>query len=411
MKEFAIFLTAFALIACAGLAHAGDSPQFRGPNRDGCFDEKGLLKTWPESGPALLWKCKGLGKGYSSVSVVKDKLYTSGMSEDNTGSLFILNTDGAVEKKIPYGPETLNKQAPGTRSTPTIDGDRAYLLSGLGVLYCFDLTKGEKLWEVNTLERFGAETISWDIAESPLIDGENVIFTPGGKDATFAALNKKTGATVWTTKGLADKTSYCSPVIVTYASKRLLLGETGGNIVCADPDTGDLLWNYEQKAPWDIHANTPIYSDGCIYYTAGSKAGGGLLALSQDASSVTSKWKDKNLDCLHHGVILADGYLYGTGEKNSYLMCLEFATGNLAWSSKEVGQGAIILADGMLYIYEGPEAGVVDLVKATSSGFERAGRFKITDGEAQHWAHPVVANGALYIRHGDVLMAYDVKQR
>lgn len=395
------------VVAC--VAYAGDSPQFRGPNRDGKFDEQGLLKAWPENGPPVAWVAKGLGKGYASVSVVNGKIYVPGMLEEDTGYVFVLNAaDGAIERKIAYGKETLTKEAPGPRSTPTLDGDRLYLMSGLGVLYCIDLAKGEKQWEVNVFERFNAENATWNLAESVLVDGNRVICTPGGKDASMAALDKMTGATIWTTQSLGDKAAYCSPTIITHKGRRILLTVTEKFVAGADAETGALLWTFGHKTAWNIHAVTPLYQDGLIYYVGGSGAGGGALELSQDGSAVTSKWTDTNLDCIHHGVVLVDGYLYGTGEKHNYLMCLEMATGKLMGSSKEIGQAAVVCADGMLYTYEGPKTGIVSLVKPAPNGFERTGTFTVAEGTDKHWAHPTIANGRLYIRHGDTLIAYNV---
>jgi outer membrane protein assembly factor BamB len=251
----------------------------------------------------------------------------------------------------------------------------------------------------------------WHLAESVLVDGDRVICTPGGKDAVFAALDKATGNTIWTTGGVDDNTSYCSAALATHGGRRLLLNNTAKYVVGADADTGALLWTFQHKTPWGIHAVTPLYKDGLVYYVGGEKAGGGVLELSPDGTSVTSKWASLDLDCLHYGIVLDNGYLYGTGEKNDYLMCVEMTTGKVAWSAKEVGQGATVYADGMLYVYEGPKAGIVDLVKADPAGFQRTGSFSVTEGNGKHWAHPAIANGRLYIRHGDALVAYNIGAR
>lgn len=411
MKKSWIAVLTALVIACLTPAFAGDSPQFRGPNRDGKFEETGLLQEWPENGPPVLWVAKGIGKGYASLSVVNGKIYVPGMTDDQNGNLYVLNTNGSIEQTIPYGKETTDKQAPGARSTPTIDGDRAYLLSGLSALCCIDLTKGTKVWEVNLLERFKGQMPQWTFAESLLVDGDRVICTPGGPDAGVAALNKMTGETIWTTKGLSDTASYCAPVIASHKGRRILLTETSKFVVGIDADTGGLLWTHGHETDYDIHAVTPIYDNGLVYYTGGYGSGGGCLELSDDGASIAVKWTDKNLDCQHHGVVLVDGHLYGTGHKKGQLMCIEMATGKLMWSTKDVSQGVVIFADGMLYVYEGPKAGIVNLVKAVPTGFERAGQFKVTEGTDNHWAHPVIANGVLYIRHGDSLIAYDIKQK
>jgi outer membrane protein assembly factor BamB len=394
-------------------AQAGESPQFRGPHRDGKFEESGLLKTWPEGGPKKLWVANGIGKGYSSASVAGGKIYATGMREEEMGVLSIFDLTGKLERTIPYGKETMEKQAPGARSTPTLDGERVYFLSGLGVLYCIDLDKGAVKWDANVLERFGGQLPMWHIAESVLIDGNRAICTPGGKQGVLAALDKMTGETVWATTGLEDSASYCSTAIFTHNGKRILTTATAGTIVGVDPDTGKLLWSFAHKGPYDIHGVTPIYKDGLLYYVAGDGFGGGALELSADGASVAPKWENKSLDCLHHGVVLVDGYLYGAGYKGGgALECLEMATGKVMWSTKDVTQGDVVYADGMLYVYEGPKLGVVNLVKAQPNAFERTGSFTVTDGgDDKHWAHPTIADGTLYIRHGDALVAYDLREK
>lgn len=404
-----VFLLQALLVMVVALgAVADDSPQFRGPNRDGKFPETGLMKAWPETGPAMVWVAKGLGKGYSSASVAKGKIYVTGMDAEQNGAVFVLTTDGAIERKIPYGKEYAVGDNAGPRSTPTIDGDRLYLLSALGVVLCIDLTSDQIVWSVDVLAKFGGKNNEWSLSESLLIDGDRLICTPGGVDAGLAALNKMTGETIWTTKGLSDMASYVSPCIVEHNGRRILLTETSKMVVCADADTGALLWTHEHLTEYDIHVCTPIYDAGVIYYTAGYGSGGGALELAPDATSVTQKWTDKTLDCQHHGVILENGHLFGTGHRRQQLTCLEMASGKVVWQSKEIKQGSIVYAEGMLYIYEGAKSGIVSLVKAIPTGFERTGQFVVTEGTDQHWAHPTIANGRLYIRHGDALIAYDI---
>jgi len=390
------------------MAFGEDSPQFRGADRTGVFKEEGLMTAWPPDGPPVAWVAKGFGKGYSSAVVAGGRIYVTGMPEEEVGMVYVLDLDGIILKKFTYGKETVEKQAPGPRSTITIDGDKGYLLSGLGVLSCVDLTQGAVVWSVDMLERFHAKNTMWHIAESVLVDGDKVLCTPGGPDTTVAALNKTTGETVWKTRSLDDKTSYCSPVIAVHNGRRLLLTATDKYIVGVDADTGELLWSHEQKVPWGIHANTLVYKNGLVHYMAGDNKGGGALELSPDGSAVTLKWTDTNLSALHHGAVEVGGYLYGTNNKPSSLACLEMATGKLLWRTEEIGEGATVSADGMLYIYEGPKKGVVSLVKAKPDGYERTGVFTVTEGTDNHWAHPTIANKRLYIRHGDALIAYDI---
>lgn len=400
-----VLLAATALLQTA---HGDDVPQFRGPQRDGQFTETGLLKAWPAEGPPLAWKAEGIGRGYSSVAVVNGVVYTAGMGEYNQGYLTALDLSGKTLWKTAYGPETLEAQAPGSRATPTVDGDRIYLLSGVGVAYCLALADGKKLWEVDLNTRFKAAPVEWVFSESLLVHGDRVFATPGGPDASVVALNKMTGETLWTSKGLSEVSAYCSPTIFTFGGREVLCTMTADSIVGIDAKDGTVLWVHAHKTPWKIHANTPVASGNLIYYSSGSGAGGGALEVSADGSSVTQKWLDKTLDSLHKGVVLVDGYIYGTGEKNNKLVCLELATGEVMWQAPEVTQGNIIYADGMLYVYEGPKKGVVNLVKASPAGFERTGTFEIPHSRDKHWANPAIADHKLFIRYDGILYAYDI---
>lgn len=407
MRTLTVVVAAFAMLSAT--AFATDSLQFRGPDRSGIFPEKGLLQTWPEGGPAVAWVTEGLGKSYSSVDVMGNTLYTLGTLEDGQGYIFALDLAGKVLNKVAYGVETEDKQAPGSRTTPTIDGDRLYLLSGPGVLSCWKLPALEKVWEVDVLKTFNGPKIDWDLAESVLVDGNMVFATPGGPDASVVALDKMTGKTIWTSKGLSDKASYCAPIIINHKGKRILVTETAKLVVGLDPASGKLLWSHPHETNYDIHAVTPVYADGLLYYSGGYGSGGGAVAIADDGNSVTPKWQDKTLDCQHHGVVLIGGYLYGTGhESNNGLVCIEMKTGKVMWKTKEVTQGVTIAADGLLYVYEGPKAGVLSLIKPSPEGLQRISSFKVTQGTDKHWSHPMIANGRLYVRHGQALIAYDI---
>lgn len=400
---------ALSILLAAGVV--AESPRFRGPNGDGHFSATGLLDTWPADGPPVAWTAEGLGSGYSSVAAANNLLYLTGMTPDQTGHLYIVDLEGRRTGVIPYGPETTDDQATGPRATPTVEGDRAYILSGLGVVYAFDLANRSVLWQANILERFDAENVQWTFAESLLLDGDNLICTPGGSLGVVVALNKHTGDTVWAMKEISDKASYCSPVIINHKGRRILVTMTATNVLGIDPASGALLWNHGHRTDYDIHAVSPVYGDGLLYYTGGYGSGGGALQLSDDGNSVTQAWLDKTLDCQHHGVVLVDGYLYGTSHKRPALVCLELATGKVIWSDREVSQGSTVYADGMLYIYEGPRSGKVVLVKPSPEGLEIRGQFSVTAGTDRHWAHPTIAQGKLFIRRGDALVAYDITKK
>ena len=400
-------------LACALLfgtmAAAADWPQWGGPNRDGISPETGLLKEWPEGGPKLLWSTDGLGQGYSSVSVVGGMIYATGIVGGN-GFFFALNTDGGIVWKLKYGPEW-RQNFPNSRTTPTIEGDRAYLMSGLGTVVCIDLDKHEVKWSVDTAKKFGGRNITWGIAESPLICGDMVICTPGGKDASLVALDKKTGETIWQTKELSDRSAYCSPMRIKDDQKDLIVTMTESNIVGVNTEDGTVLWKHPYRGPCQAHPNTPLYHKGRIYVSSGYNAGGVALNLAADGTSVEVAWPDKKLDVHHGGVVLVDGHVYGANWLNNNAgnwVCITWDKGELKYETPWKNKGSIICADGMLYCYE-EKTGTVGLVEATPDEFKVVGSFVVPKGEGEHWAHPVIAGGRLYIRHGGTLMAYDIK--
>ncbi|MFA6239404.1 MAG: PQQ-binding-like beta-propeller repeat protein [Candidatus Hydrogenedentales bacterium] len=399
------------ILVCSASAWGADSPQFRGPDRDGIFPEKGLLQAWPEGGPTLAWKTEGIGGGYAAASVAGDTIYVSGMLEDEVGYIFALDLAGKMKWKAPYGAETLDEKATGARSTPTIDGDRIYVMSGLGVLTCMSTADGKPVWQVEAKKVFGGQDTSWAIAESVLVDGDLVFCTPGGPDASVVALNKMTGKTVWTTKGLSEPHAYCSPDVFQFEGHRVLVTMTAKSVVGIDVKDGAVLWTHKHETDYDIHAVTPVLQGNMLYYTGGYGSGGGMLEVSKDGASVSPIWSDKNLDCQHHGVVVLDGYIYGAGHNSGSLFCLELATGKVMWNAEEISQAVVVCADGMLYTYEGPKKGIVSLVKASPEKFEKLGSFVVAKGRDKHWAHPAIANGRLYVRYEGVLYAYDIKAK
>jgi outer membrane protein assembly factor BamB len=411
VKRIARIITAAVVLSVALTALGADWPQFRGPNRDGKSGETGLLKSWPAGGPKLLWTSDvKLGAGFSSVTIAKGVIYTTGMI-DKEEFLFALGLDGKLKwKSASYGPSA-ECYSPGARSIPTIDGDNIYVMSSKGNIACFQAADGKAKWAVDTAEKFGAKVPRWGIAESILIIGDMAICTPGGPDATMVALNKLTGATIWRTKGLSDISAYCSPILIKEAKKNLIVTMTGENVIGVSPDSGKVLWKHPYRGRCQAHAVSPAYSDGQIFITSGYGDGAVMLKLSTDGKSVKVAWKDKDYDTHHGGVIVVDGYVYGStwdGNKTGNWICAEWKKGKVQFDKKWKCKGSMVFAEGMLYCYE-EQGGTVGLVKADPKGFEVISSFKVTAGDGKHWAHPAVVNGVLYIRHGNALMAYDVK--
>lgn len=378
--------------------------QWRGPNRDGIYPEQNLLKKWPEYGPELLWVADGLGKGFSSAAVTRNRLYVSGML-DSTGFVFCLNLKGEELWRKPYGQEWSQGQ-PGARGTPALVDDRLYVISGVGKAVCLNVETGNIIWSVDLVEKFGAVLPDLGMCESPLIDGENIICTAGGPKAIMVALNRHNGSTIWVCEGNGDKSSYCSPIIVNQGNTRFIVTMVQKSIIGVDADTGQLLWSHEQATTYDVNPNTPIYKDGAIYCTTGYGHGGVKLKLGPDGKNVTEIWRDKELDSKFHAYILHDGYVYGSASNNKGWKCVNWESGEVLYSSKELGTGNVIFADGLLYCYT--EKGVLAIVEPTPNSFKLVSQFNINHGSEQHWAHTVIKDKTLYVRHGYSLMAYSI---
>ena len=387
-------------------------PQFRGPYRDGKSAETGLLKEWPQDGPRLLWSVEGLGIGFSSVAVADGFVYTTGML-DGEGFLFAYDLAGNLKWKESYGPEWTGSYR-GTRTTPTVDVGKVYMFSGTGVMACFNARTGEKIWQVDTLKEFEGKNITWGMSCSPLIDGDKVYCTPGGKKGTIVALDKISGKTIWATTGLSEPSAYCSPILIERGGRRLLITMIQKSVICVSADNGRLIWRKPYPAPSDTGTITPVYHDGCLYVTSvvnrGVTSAGTMFQLSADGTSVKQKWNDQTLDCQHGAVVLLDGYLYGSNWYDNVKgdwVCLEWDTGEVVYKTAWNGsKGSIIYTDKMFYCYD--EDGNVGLVKASPKGFDVVSTFAITQGSGKHWAHPAISDGRLYIRHGEALMAYDI---
>ena len=400
-------LTLAMLTLAASAARADDWPQWRGPNRDGKSAETGLLKSWPREGPKLLWAVEGLGMGWSSPAVVGGLVYVTGVHGDKE-ALYAYDLDGKLAWKEEAGP-AWTRNYPGSRYTPLVNDRAVYVLTGKGLLSCFGAKMGGKWWSVDLVERFKAAPPVWGFAEGLLVDGDNLLCTPGGRDAALAALAKTSGQTVWTSKGLGDAAAYASPILVTQGAARLIVAITSQNVVGVDAATGRCLWRQPFRNMYGDHCVTPLYQDGRIYAVAGFGLGGVALRLAADGKSVAPEWADTRLDCLHGGVVLVDGHLYGAGDRNPRWLCLDWKTGEAKYEARAFKPGSLAYADGMLYCYS--QDGLVALLPATPREFQPASAFEIPKGTGEHWAHPVISGGRLYLRHGDVLMAYDIQDK
>ncbi len=389
--------------------------QWRGPDRDGKFPETGLLKEWPESGPERILEVEGIGKGYSSPILVGDMIYTTGMI-DTLDYLSAIDLEGNTIWQVSYG-RSWNKSFPDTRSTPVIEDNRIYVQSGTGEVSCINRENGEKIWTVDVDDEFAGEYHIWGNSETPLIVDDKVICSPGGKATSVVALDKMTGETVWQTESLGGPRAYASPTIYEYKDFRFILAVIGTHVMAIEPENGDIAWSYQywNSEKWDqdglIWTNTPVTNEDEIFITMGYDYPAVMLKMDSTGTSVSEKFVDHTFDNHHHGVILHDGFLYGSNwfnNKQGRWVCMNWDTGEIKYVEPWDTKGALVMADGMLYAYN--ERGNVGLIEPDEDEFKVISEFRITDGAGPHWAHPFISDGKMLIRHGDVLMVFDIKE-
>ncbi len=401
MKNVIILCFLFVSI----LANAQENIQWRGTDRSGVYNEKGLLESWPDNGPALNWHYEGLGEGHSSVAIDDDKLYVTGIKNE-VGIIYVFDLDGKLIQQKEYGTEW-SKSFPGPRGTVTINDDKLYLISGMGEIYCFKQKTLDLIWEKNILESFDASNITWGLNEAPLIVDNMVIATPGGKTKNIVAFNKKTGDVIWTSEGAGDLSAYCSPLYIEDQDIPQIVTITANHVISIDVKTGKTLWTFDKTNRWSVHANTPVYSNNMLLCTSGYGAGSVMLKLVDGGKSVEKVWESNLLDNRIGAMVKVGDYAYGSGDKNRYWFCVDWNTGEIKYQESGLAMGNIIANNNMLYCYT--DKGDMILAKATPEKFDIVSQFKITLGTAQHWAHPVIYKGTLYVRHGDSLMAYQIK--
>lgn len=415
-----------ALFSSSSMLPAGsptDWPQWRGINRDGLSRESGLLTEWPAEGPAVAWKVDTVGEGYSSIAVADGRIFTLG-NVDGEGRIICLDErDGSTLWSVHPPAETRlyrHGKGNGARGTPTVDKDLVFAIGGGGDLTCLRADTGEVVWSKHLVTDLGGKVPGWGYSESPLIDGDRVIVTPGESQGTLAALDRSTGAVVWRSTDLQDKAHYCSAALATIHGVRQIITFTGGRgsrrspgdpprLVGVDAETGKLLWSYEKSANRTANVSTPVIHKDTVFSASAYGTGGGLCRIrkTDDGFEAEPVYFEKSFQNHHGGMVLVDGYLYGTGSRS--LICMNIETGEIAWQNRSVGKGSITCADGHLYCYG--EKNLVGLVEVNPKEYVEKGRFDVPQGEWPTWAHPVVANGKLYLRDMNHLTCYDVSAR
>jgi len=386
------------------LGNAQEILQWRGTDRSGMFNETNLLKNWPETGPALLWESY-IGNGYGSPVITKTNIYING-EKDSISYLFCLDLSGKLRWKVEIGNEWMVNY-PGVRTTPTISGELIYVTTGLGELVCFDAKTGTKKWSVDMLKDFHGRNVRFGFSESVLIDENKVFCTPGGIDTNVVALDRLTGKILWICKGLGQTAANCSPLLVKLPERNIMLTFTQNALLGIDTKDGKLLWSHPQEGNGDIHVNTPYFENGFIYYITGDGNGTVKLKLSDDGTFITQLWLNHKSDNVMGGFVKLKDYIYTAGYEKRYYYSVD-ANSGMVTDSLKFDHGTINYADGLLYLYN--EKGQLGICKPDGPKMQLISWFKITKGTKAHFSHLVICNGILYLRHGQSLLAYDIKQ-
>ena len=418
------FFTALLSAAICTGALAQVTPYgWRGPEHNGYYPDKGLLKTWPAEGPELVFETEDAGKGYSSPVVVGDKVFVTGLNEDGTKEVFqSYDLKGKKLYTVEYG--TPWKQSyPDTRTTPAIMDGKAYVISGMGEVVCIDTKEGKILWTVDGGTKYERQTGNWGTSECPLVYDDKVIYTPCGNQTTMVALNRNTGDEIWKTCPLNEKSAYVSPIMIEYKGKRQIVGSTSKTAFGVNPDNGEIMWTFDNWGPnytgkqgrWDnIAPNSALYKDGKIFFCHGYDLNGFQLKLSDDLKKVDLTWRTETLDTHHGGYVLVNGKIYGSNWINNNdgnWCCLDWETGETNYEEKwteGAGKGSIIAGDNKLFIFD-ERRGFVGLVNPTPEKFDVVSKFRVAKGSGPYWAHMHIDKGILYLRHGEYFAAYKIK--
>ncbi len=393
-------------------SRADDWAQWRGPNRDGISQEKGLRSTWPENGPTLVWQAKDLGAGFSTPSVVGDRLYVitnQGSEKEDVVALATSSGEKIWSTNIGKVGENRGPQYPGTRSTPTVSGDALYALGSNGDLCCIDSKSGSIRWRKNLKTDFSGAPGAWAYSESPLIDGDTLVCSPGGAAETVIALNKSNGNLIWKSAlPEADESAYSSPIIANVDGVKQYVLFLGKGAVGLKADNGEVLWRYLKTS--DVAANiaTPIVK-GNFVYTAASRVGSALIQVASRKAEPKEIYFAKSLPAGIGGSVLVGDYLYGSA--GPAMTCVEYATGTVKWQDRSIGEAAVCYADGRLYLHG--ENNEVAMVEASPAGYKLLGKVTPPNaserGSSKAWTHPVIANGMLYIRDQGSVWCYNIK--
>jgi outer membrane protein assembly factor BamB len=415
MNKLTLLLWSVLLFSSCAAQDKNSIYEFRGAGRTGIYQEVNLLKTWPAEGPKEIMVVENIGNGFVSPVFTSDGFFISG-EIDSMCVLFSFNLNGEKQWQTTLGKEWMG-QYPGSRCTPTIVGDLVYAGTGMGNLYCLNRKNGKIIWSKELDRDFNGAIPMFGYSEAPLIDGDKVFWTPGGKIYNVVALNRFNGKLIWSHKGFGEASAYNPGKLITLPEINILVTFSMYHMMGFDTKTGQLLWSHEQtsypvekRGPGygDTHSNAVIYENGVIWYVEGDGNCAVRLNLSPDGSKITEAWRNKGFDSYMGGVVKSGDYLYCGAVAKPQLVSLDATTGQLVDSLK-TASGAIIMADKMLYYYN--QKGELMLLSFNNGKMQMVSSFRVKKGTLQHFSHPVINNGILWQRHGKVLLAYDIKNK
>ena len=410
-------------VACILLGGA-DWPTFRGVDRTAVAPDTDLLERWPAEGPPLIWEAKGAGRGYSSPAIAGDRIFTLGdglttaADADEYLSCFDRQTGGQLWKTKTGEPWTSGKESwQSSRSTPTVDGAMVYVLTPFGQLVACQVEDGREVFRIDLTERFGGtKGDSWGYSESVTIDGDRLVCTPGGPQATVVALDKKSGEPVWTCPVPDDPgAGHASIVIAEVGGRRVYVTTTAGGAIGVDAETGRLLWTYPIERTTAV-IPTPIVRDDLVFFAAGYRRGGALLRQVPGPGGTIAVEEvyplNPDLANKHGGIVLVGDHLYGDSDDKGIPFCAELLTGTIAWKSRGSGKNSACVVAGDGHVYVKFADGTLALVKADPAGYEEVSSFQVPgSGDRPSWAHAVILDGLLYLREGDALLCYDIRAK
>jgi outer membrane protein assembly factor BamB len=413
MKQILLLFAAVLLFSC--LQQESKIYQWRGENRTGVYPETNLLKVWPEKGPEEIWVAEGIGNGYGSPTVTEDELFVTG-EIDSQAWMFCFSLNGELKWKRKFGKEWA-KHYPGSRSAPTVVDDLIYVNSGAGTISCLGRGNGTLVWQKDYVNDFDAIFPMHGFSEAPVVSGDKVFCTPGGKEYNVVALDRFTGDVVWSCKGMGERMGYNPGNLIEFPNRKIYVTFSAYHMLGIDAETGELLWSQlqdntpvDKREPGvgDTHSNNVIFENGFIYYAAGDGNRGVKLQLSEDGSEITEVWRTPDLDTYMSGFVKLGESIYGCGTRKKDLKSFHAETGEVIDSLK-AGTGAVVAADNTLYYYNW--GGELSLIGCENGKLKKQSSFKITRGTKEHFSHPVIKNGVLYQRRGDALMAFDIRAK